>query len=272
MEDVALAFAVRTALVNDASVGATPVEVTVVDGVVTLTGHVPSVTDRDRVIALARAVPGVRRVVSELRVSEEAPATDVAETFRTSTITADPDDALPRLFAVGGGLSIPLTQSDTLDGLPTFWPVFRFGRVAGWHPVATLNWIRAELPPAAGTDAFGELRMLVVGGGLAYGFRAQRWMVSVGASAAASFNHVRLDPGPSLPESGGLPVAASNSPALVVGSSVWFDATRRLSLGVSGHYLFTRPGATWLEGSQFVERDLDADSIRLGFNAAWWLF
>jgi BON domain len=273
LEDAELSFAVRTALVNDASLGTAPIEVTVATGIVTIAGQVPTAEERLRAVALVRSVPGVRRVDDALTVGRGPTAPLVTrEPTRPAALASDVGRSLPHHFAVGGTFTMPVSGSETLHGLRAFGPVFRLGRGAGWHPQVTLARVRADLPATAGTDAFGQLRMLIVGGGLGYGLRSSRWILSVGASAAVSFNNVRLDPGPEVPQNVSLPVAASTSPAILAGSTVWYEANRRMSIGVTTVYLFARPQATWLEGSRFVDRRLNADTVRIGISAAWWVF
>jgi len=78
LDDARLGARVKTALVNDALVGARLIEVRVARGVVTLTGHVASDPERDRVLDLARGVPGVVDVRPLLVVTppaSPAPAT-----------------------------------------------------------------------------------------------------------------------------------------------------------------------------------------------------
>lgn len=74
LDDARLGARVKTALVNDTLVGARLVEVRVARGVVTLTGHVESDPERDRVLDLARGVPGVVDVRPLLVVRPPAPA------------------------------------------------------------------------------------------------------------------------------------------------------------------------------------------------------
>ena len=56
-------------LLSDAELGALRLQVSTLDGVVTLAGTVPSAADVDRATAAARRVHGVRGVKSELKVA-----------------------------------------------------------------------------------------------------------------------------------------------------------------------------------------------------------
>jgi hypothetical protein len=55
-------------------------------------------------------------------------------------------------------------------------------------------------------------------------------------------------------------------------ATVWYEATRRVSIGFSGGYLFTRPAATWLEGNRFTRQRVNADTWLAGVGLAYWLF
>ena len=66
--DSGISTRVRTALLNDTQVAANEINVTAVNGVVTLSGRVRSVAERDRAVAVARQTTGVSDVRSELSV------------------------------------------------------------------------------------------------------------------------------------------------------------------------------------------------------------
>jgi hyperosmotically inducible protein len=63
-----LSARVKTALLNDAVVGTRRIDVSVSGEQVKLTGRVASEAERDRALSIARAVPGVRSVTSELEI------------------------------------------------------------------------------------------------------------------------------------------------------------------------------------------------------------
>lgn len=67
-DEVALAARVKTALLNDAAVGKHRIDVHVAGADVRLAGRVATAAERDRALELARAVPGVRTVTSELEI------------------------------------------------------------------------------------------------------------------------------------------------------------------------------------------------------------
>jgi osmotically-inducible protein OsmY len=66
--DSGISTRVRTALLNDTQVAANEINVTAVNGVVTLSGRVRSEAERDRAVAVARQTSGVSDVRSELSV------------------------------------------------------------------------------------------------------------------------------------------------------------------------------------------------------------
>jgi osmotically-inducible protein OsmY len=67
-DDATVTARVKTALLNDPSVGALKIDVTTNAGVVTLSGTVKSQSDEQRAVALARGVNGVKSVNNALRV------------------------------------------------------------------------------------------------------------------------------------------------------------------------------------------------------------
>jgi hyperosmotically inducible periplasmic protein len=66
--DAAVTTSVRTALMEDTSLKDLSIDVSTRENVVTLTGTVPSQTEKHRAIELARETEGVRSVVDRLRV------------------------------------------------------------------------------------------------------------------------------------------------------------------------------------------------------------
>jgi len=67
-DDAAITARVKTVLLNDQQVGATKIDVATSNGVVTMSGTVKSQADQTRAVDLARQTPGVKDVVSNLRV------------------------------------------------------------------------------------------------------------------------------------------------------------------------------------------------------------
>jgi len=69
MDDATITARVKTVLLNDQQVGATKIDVTTANGVVTISGTVKSQAEAARAIELARQAPGVRDVRSALQVT-----------------------------------------------------------------------------------------------------------------------------------------------------------------------------------------------------------
>jgi osmotically-inducible protein OsmY len=69
IDDAAITARVKTMLLNDTQVSATKIDVTTVNGVVTISGSVPSKADEARAIEIVRQVSGVKDVKSTLQLS-----------------------------------------------------------------------------------------------------------------------------------------------------------------------------------------------------------
>ena len=67
-DDLTITARVKTALLNDQSVGGMRIEVDTLSGVVTLSGTVPTAADADKAVAAARKVAGVKDVKSSLKI------------------------------------------------------------------------------------------------------------------------------------------------------------------------------------------------------------
>ena len=70
IDDSTLTASVKTALAKDKASSLTRVDVDTVKGVVTLTGVVPTPTDKARAVEIARGVNGVKKVVDNLQVQK----------------------------------------------------------------------------------------------------------------------------------------------------------------------------------------------------------
>ena len=67
-DDLTISTKVKVELIADPRLGAMRIQTSTLDGVVTLSGTVPSQADVDRATAAAKRVPGVRGVKSELKI------------------------------------------------------------------------------------------------------------------------------------------------------------------------------------------------------------
>ena len=70
-DDLTTTTQVKIALVSDAQAGGLRLNVSTLQGVVTLSGTVKSDADARHAVAVARAVHGVRRVTSELTIQPQ---------------------------------------------------------------------------------------------------------------------------------------------------------------------------------------------------------
>jgi len=67
-DDATIATRVKIALLNDPKLGPLRLDARTSQGVVTLSGTVPSQADADTAVAVARKIPGARDVKSELKI------------------------------------------------------------------------------------------------------------------------------------------------------------------------------------------------------------
>ena len=71
IDDTTITTRVKTAMLNDASVGGLRIDVDTFKGVVTLSGRVKSQAEKDQAVALARRTDGVVEVKDALQVIPE---------------------------------------------------------------------------------------------------------------------------------------------------------------------------------------------------------
>lgn len=79
MSDSEITSAVQEKLRSDVNVGSSDIQVETNEGKVTLTGEVDSLVDSNQAIALAKSIPQVKSVQSELEVKEVLTNEDVSE-------------------------------------------------------------------------------------------------------------------------------------------------------------------------------------------------
>jgi osmotically-inducible protein OsmY len=72
IDDATVTTRVKTALLNDPDVGGLRIDVDTFKGVVTLSGGVKSPAERDKAIAIAKRIGGVKDVKSTLQVQSES--------------------------------------------------------------------------------------------------------------------------------------------------------------------------------------------------------
>jgi hyperosmotically inducible periplasmic protein len=74
MDDATITARVKTMLLNDQQVGATKIDVSTTNGIVTVSGSVKTAAEAARAVDLARQVTGVREVKSTLQVNPMPPS------------------------------------------------------------------------------------------------------------------------------------------------------------------------------------------------------
>jgi len=275
VEDAQLGVRVKTALVNDAQLGPRVIEVRVTRGVVTLSGLVGSASEADRAVDLARAVPGVTEVRSELVVRQPSelrpPAEDDAEPVRTMRA---PDDEVSasrrRLLAIGASLNTRQPTDDRLASNVTVGPLLRLGTGRRLGVTVGFSWFKAGLSSETSRGPLGRITVRPVMGGISYTLTDQaRWALSLSLVGGMAFNSFTLE------ESSARDVLAlevDNSAALRPGVSFWYDLNSRVALNLFSGYVVTRPRITFLEGGRFANRPVRADTAVVNIGVAYKVF
>ena len=91
--DAAITAAVKTKLLADTKVGGLKIDVDTKDNIVTLTGPVHSVAERNEAVRLARTTTGVKRVVNKLVVEKATATTGRADTEDKGAVKKTEDAA-----------------------------------------------------------------------------------------------------------------------------------------------------------------------------------
>ena len=275
IEDAQLGVRVKTALVNDAQLGPRVIEVRVTRGVVTLSGLLGSASEADRAVALARGVPGVSEVRSQLVVRQPSerrpPAEDDAEPVRTARA---PDEELSasrrRLLAIGASLNTRQPTDDRLASDVTVGPLLRLGTGRGLGVTVGFSWFEAGLLSETSGGPLGRIKVRPVMGGISYTLTDQaRRALSLSLVGGMAFNSFTLEESSARD---GLALEVDNSAALRPGVSLWYDLNGRLALNLFGGYVITRPRITFLEGGRFVKRPVRADTAVVNIGVAYKVF
>lgn len=88
VDDAVITTKVKTKLIEDPITKARKIDVDTVNGVVTLTGLVDSEEEIQRAVAIAQSVPGVKRVVNNLRVGKRGIKSYLSDKEITAKIKA----------------------------------------------------------------------------------------------------------------------------------------------------------------------------------------
>jgi hypothetical protein len=279
VQDAQLQMLVKTALVNDQVVGVRPIEVTVVRGVVRLSGRVASDDEARQAVALAQSVPGVVEVrsvlvVGPMAVGESdagAPAPQDVEPDAGGDAQAEVfelGEAQPNLLAVGASIRLSSPGAGELGRAVSLGPIVRLGSGSGFGPSIGFGWFGADLSNAASAP-LGRLRIRPVLAGVGYTVRRDRVAVTFAVAGGVAFNSLRRQarsPGPDYA------LEVGNSPAFRANASMWFDVGARTALNVSIGRVMTRPRVTLLEGGEVSTRRQRADTTLVSAGLAYRLF
>jgi hypothetical protein len=274
IDDARLGVRVKTAIVNEPQLGTRIIEVRVASGVATLSGLVASQTELDRALTLARAVPGIVEVRSQLVVGQPAPVGPPPAAMEARARNAVSREAATagsrRLLAVGGALALRNPSGADLSSTVVAGPMVRVGRGRGLGVNIGLGWFNSELTMAGtGTD-LGRVTIRPLMGGLGYTFaRSDHWSMNLSLVGGLAFNSVAIEE--SEVREGQL-VDVDNSLAVRPGASLWYDVNGRFAINVFGGYVVTRPQTTFLERGAFTRRSVKADTAIFSVGLAYKLF
>jgi hypothetical protein len=263
---------VTTAIVNDPEIGARPIDVSVTSGVVRLSGRVHNEAEAARAIALARAVPGVSRVDSTLRVGD-VPATEAPP--EQSRPTPDPEAEFKELQPSRGVFALGVTAGSshpTRDGLDSAWsfgPLVRFGSGTGFGLAVGFDWFRTSLSPADPAAPSSGLRVRPVMAGVSYTVASGPVSISPSIVGGFAFNGIDVPDGGAL---GRLAVDAGNSFAWRPAVSMWIDTSARTAAYVSIGHVRTSPTVTFVEDGRIDRRSLPAHATMLSVGMAYTFF
>ena len=255
--DAQTAARVKTALVNDPTIGEFAIEVRVTRGVAVLSGGVPAQTDATRALELARAVPGVTEVRSDLRVGSDAQAPPGPIDRAAPAIDSREIDSAPRLLAVGiaAGWSVP--RATALKTRLAFSPLFKLGSPRGLAPAIGFDWFQADVASTDGVVPTARVHVKPIMLGAGYTLTTARFSLTPSVVGGYAFNSLTIT---DVGTAHGLPVEVANSVVWRAGVSAWHDLTARTAVNASVGYLKTGLRLTVLEGGRLVERPVRGDT------------
>jgi hypothetical protein len=275
VESARIAARVITALVNDPEIGTRPIDVRVTRGVVHMSGRVRTLEEMTRAIELARAVPGVTRVDSGLRIGADlppdpnAPPAERRGTIRDPAVEfAELEETRGRL-AVGASFGSSQPTADALGSGLSVGPIVRFGSGAGLGPALGFDWYRSTLTSSDPSQPAGRLRVRPIMVGLAYTVVAGPVSVSPSIVGGYAFNRI------AVPGSGGvgrLAVDVRNSLVWRPGVSIWIDTGRRTAMRVSIGRLMTRLNVIFIEDGRLEHQSLGGHATMVSVGLAYKLF
>lgn len=271
IDDARLGVRVKTALINEPDLGTRVIEVRVRDGVATLSGRVTSQTELDRALALARAVPGIVEVRSQLVIGAPvAPPPQGAAAARNMLSREAPTAGSRRLLAVGGALGLRNPAGPDLSSTVVVGPMVRIGRGRGLGLNLGFGWFDSDLTSAVTGADLGRVTVRPLMGGLGYTLnRNDQWSLNLSLVGGIAFNSVSIEE--SQVREGQL-IDVDNSLAVRPGASLWYDVNSRFAVNLFGGYVVTRPQTTFLERGAFTRRSVKADTAMVSVGLAYKLF
>jgi hypothetical protein len=267
VRDAQLGASVKTALVNDPELGATPIAVSVTGGVVRLTGRVTSDSQRNRAVSLTRSVPGVADVIADLRIG---PADTLPPTPAEQDALLVGEEREPHLLAVGLSLGRSVPSESGLDDSLRIGPLVRLGTGSGLGPAIGFGWFRAAWRSSTpDTPVMAEIRVRPVLGGIAYGVQGDRKAVSFSLLGGIAFNSLAW---PRAVVDDQIPLSIAHSFAVRPGASLWLDLDRRMAVNIAASYLMTRPRVRVLDRGELRTRSLRANAILFNTGIVYKIF
>lgn len=269
VQDAQIAMAVRTALVNDPSLGTYPIDVRVAAGVVTLLGVVPSDADARRAADLVRGVAGVRDVTPALQVGPVPTATPVPVPQASGVARPGPSSPL-RLIALGISATGARTHDTGLGDALAVGPSVRLPDRSGLGPAIGFTWTEVDVEAGPrGQAGLATLTLRPVMAGLAYNIAHDRGVVSASIVGGYAFNSLAAD---RRVAGAGRAIGVRGAPAWRAGVSTWYDVGSRIGLHLFVGGLFARPRVTFATDEAVWTEKMRADALIISVGVAYWLF
>ena len=266
--DAQTAVQVKTALVNDATVGTLPIDVQAHGGMVTLVGTVRSAVEVDQALAVVRAVPGVVSARSALKVNS-VPAARVVPSNRLPALAPEPESS-SRWVAAGVSWTRMKPSHRILASATSLGPILRMRPgSSGFGPSFGFDWFEGKLQAGDGMSPLAALRAKPVMAGGQYQFVKGRFSAGATVVAGYSFNSLAVD---QKKAASNRAIAVTNSFAWRPGGWVWYDLFPKVGLNVVGGYLFTTPELTVASDDSVSSRQVKASTAILKVGIAYWIF
>jgi hypothetical protein len=263
---------VMTALINDPEIGTRPIDVRVSRGIVTLSGRVRSEAEVARAIALARAVPGVTRVDSSIRVAADLPQaqpppSDARPVARDPAVEFAELEQAPSRLAIGGYFGVSEPAVADLESAWSLGPILRFGSGVGFGPTVGFDWYSATLNAEVGAPA-SRIHVRPTMAGLAYTVVAGRVAISPSLVGGYAFN-IEV---PQEGNAGRLAIDVDNSLVWRPGVSVWVETSRRTAANLSVGLVRTRLNVTYVDAGAIEQRTMSGNATVVSIGLVYRLF